>query len=62
MNEIIQILMRRDGITENEAIEMINNCQEEIDYIASHDGTYDEVEEALRYWLGLEPDYLMYFV
>ena len=62
MNEIIQILMRRDGITEEEALEMINSCQEEINYIATHDGSYDEVEDSLKYWLGLEPDYLMYFI
>ncbi len=62
MQEIVEILMRRDGITEEEALEIIRECREDIEYIATHDGSYDEVEEALRYWLGLEPDYLSYFI
>ena len=62
MDELVRILMRRDGISENESLELIGNCQEEIDEILSNGGTYYEAEESLRYWLGLEPDYLDYLL
>ena len=31
MNEIIEILMARDGISKEDAIDVIDNCKEEID-------------------------------
>lgn len=62
MDELVNILMQRDGISESESLELIGNCQEEIDEILNKGGTYYEVEEALRYWLGLEPDYLDYLL
>lgn len=62
MNEIIEILMTRDGISKEEAIDVIDNCKEEIDYILLNNGSYDDAEEALKYWLGLEPDYLDIFL
>lgn len=62
MNEIIEILMARDGISKEDAIDVIDNCKEEIDYILLNNGSYDDAEEALKYWLGLEPDYLDIFL
>ena len=53
--EIKNILMRRDGCTEQEAEDRIAECRllcEE--RLAS--GDYDEVEEILASELGLEPD------
>lgn len=58
MDEIIHILMRRDGITENEAWSLVEECRDEIKDILEHDGTYDQVTNAIEDWLGLEPDYL----
>ena len=62
MEEIINILMRRDGITRREAKEAINECQKEINEVIENGGSLSEVEDAIAYWLGLEPDYLMLFL
>ena len=64
MNEIIEILMRRDQISEEEAWSMVNQCQEELNYIIGAGGPYiyEEAEEFLADYLGLEPDYLIYFL
>lgn len=58
MREIINILMRRDGISENEARNLIENCMLEI-HEAIAAGRYMEAEDIFMDWLGLEPDYLM---
>ena len=63
MKEIVKILMRRDGITEEEAWELIGQCQEEIDILVHSDNVnINDVEDAIACWLGLEPDYLIYFL
>ena len=58
MESIKDILMERDGMTEEEAQEVIQEvvgmCQEAID-----EGNLFEVEEIIAGELGLEPDYLM---
>ena len=57
MEEVIQILMRRDGLTRTEAIAEIDDFREEA-YALMEEGAYDEVEDLLIDYLGLEPDYL----
>ena len=59
--DIMRMLMRRDDISKAEAIRLINSCQAYIDLAIEH-GSYDEAEEALYYWLGIELDYLMIFL
>lgn len=49
MNETIKILMERDGLTEEEAKEQMNECRE-----ALMDGDF----EAIGDYLGLEDDYI----
>ena len=61
MQEIIEILMRRDGISYAEARESYLECQEAITD-AIECGDFLEVEEILRYELGLEPDYIFNFI
>ena len=58
MNEIINILMRRDGISENEARNLIENCMLEI-HEAIAAGRYMEAEDIFMEYLQLEPDYLI---
>ena len=58
MREIINILMRRDGISENEAKNLVEDCMLEI-HEAIAAGRYMEAEDIFMDWLGLEPDYLM---
>ena len=50
--------MRRDGYTKEEAIEIVNDCREEMQE-AIADGDYDLAEDILACDLGLEPDYIM---
>lgn len=57
MEEIISILMRRDGLTRKEAIREIKNFIADARQ-AIEEGREYEVEDILASDLGLEPDYL----
>ena len=57
MNEIIEILMRRDGISQLEAENLVEECREEL-FVAAARGNYQECEDIVYSYLGLEPDYL----
>ena len=58
MNKIVSILMTRDGISENEAQNIVDDCRSEIEDVINMGGGYDEVEDIVKYFLGLEMDYL----
>lgn len=58
MNRVVSILMKRDGYSKEEAIEIINDCREKINE-AIADGDYELAEDILACDLGLEPDYIM---
>lgn len=61
METIIKILMRRDGVTREEAIEMYEDCKSEL--MDAFDGTSGlDPEEVLQEELGLEPDYIFNFI
>lgn len=60
--EIMEILMRRDGISRNEAFNIVQQCQEEINDIVMDGGNIMEAEDVIADYLGLEPDYLVYFL
>ena len=61
MNTIIDILMRRDGVSREEAKEMYLECRSEpMDAIAGTSCL--DPEEVLASELGLEPDYFIYFI
>ena len=61
MNEIIQILMRRDGMTVKEAKQAYLDCKAEIDD-AIMGFNVCEVEDILLSELGLEMDYIFCFI
>ena len=61
MEKIIEILMRRDGVTYDEAKEMYLNCKEELMDALGGTSCLDP-EEVLQYELGLEPDYIFEFI
>lgn len=52
MNAIIEVLMRRDGMSKREAEAELRRVREEFD------PTCDDPEEILDYEFGLEPDYI----
>lgn len=58
MNQVVKILMERDGLTEEEAKAEFRKSRKEI-YEAIHDGAnVDEVEDLVSDLFGLEPDYI----
>ena len=59
METIKEVLIRRDGMTFEEADDMLKEAREEFDRLIE-DGEipYDFCEE----WFGLEPDYLVEFM
>lgn len=61
MQEIIEILMNRDGLTYNDAKEAYLECRGAIIEAIEADEIF-EVEEILRSELGLEPDYIFNFI
>lgn len=52
MNEVVQILMKRDGLTINEAKNLVDEAREEILFY------HDEAEDIMMDMLGLEMDYI----
>jgi len=61
MNKIIEILMERDNLSKEEALSEIKTTWEEIQD-AIIEGDSDQCEDILMSNLGLEPDYLPYFL
>ena len=58
MDSITEVLMRRDGLSEEDAKREVDDFREDIeDSIMS--GDLEDIEDALMNDLGLEPDYLM---
>lgn len=60
--EIIEILMRRDHLTRNEAEQLMDECQHAIDDAIAAEASYYEVCDILADYIGLEPDYIMAFI
>ena len=56
MCKIAEILMKRDGISKNEAEEIVSEAREAI---MDCGGDYEEAENVMYGDLGLEMDYLM---
>lgn len=56
-NNLVELLMRRDHLTREEATEMLFTCKEDLERAVS-DGNYNDVDDIIMDDLGLEPDYL----
>lgn len=54
MNKVVKILMERDGMSEDEAIELVEETREEILACEGSEEAWDVIEDNL----GLEPDYI----
>lgn len=59
---IISILMRRDNMTREEAINIVEETRDEIACAIENGADLDEVEDILADYLMLEPDYLIEFL
>ena len=57
-NRVVKILVKRDHITEEEAIQTVNDCLDEI-HNSLDQGAWWDAEEIFADYTGLEPDYLM---
>jgi len=55
---IKEVLMERDGLEEEEALELIQSATVELMSIVENGGTVVEAEDFIREEFGLEPDYL----
>ena len=56
MNKIVEILMERDGITEEDARALIEETRDEIMC------NPENADEIIQDYLGLEPDFIMYLI
>lgn len=52
------VLKNRDSITENEAINEVNNARESLYNIIENGGSIDDVEDMMMCDYGLEMDYI----
>lgn len=57
--DLVKLIVKRDGISENEAYEICEQCRHDILHAIDKNCEIEEVEDILMDWLGLEPDYLM---
>jgi len=57
VDDIINLISRRDNISYIEAMNAVNECMEEMEN-AVLNANWSEAEDILASYLGLEPDYL----
>jgi len=61
MEELAQMIAKRDNISYNEALAAVRDTAAEME-LAFMNGNLDEVEDILKYNLSLEPDYMDIFI
>lgn len=57
VEDIINLISRRDNISYIEAMNIVNECMEEMEGAVMR-GNWQEAEDIVASYLGLEPDYL----
>lgn len=57
VNDVIALIARRDNISLIEAMNIVHECMEEMENAIAM-GNWQEAEDILASYLGLEPDYL----
>lgn len=58
IEEIVSLIARRDNISIEEALDVVHQCQSELDMIVMGGGSIEDAEDCVAYYLSLEPDYL----
>ena len=61
VEELAQMIAKRDDIGYNEAMAAVKDCAIDMEH-AFYSGSLDEAEDILKDYLGLEPDYLDLFI
>lgn len=56
MNKVVEILMRRDGDSKQEATERVEQTRDELLQLGT--GSFEDSQNIIEENLGLEPDYL----
>jgi len=57
VNDVINLIMHRDNISVLEATNLVSECMEEMEEAVAQ-GYWQEAEDILASYLGLESDYL----
>ena len=57
VNDIINLIARRDNISNLEAMNIVNDCMEEMEGAVMR-GNWQEAEDIVASYLSLEPDFL----
>ena len=60
-NELMRVLMTRDGMTKEQAMEEIQEARAAM-YECIEGGDYEGAEEVLADFFGLEPDYIDFLI
>ncbi len=59
LNDIIELIMRRDNISYNEAAIWVDKCREEMqEIITSEAPSLEALEDCIMDYLSLQPDYI----
>lgn len=58
MTDIVKILMERDNMSQEDAEDLLNEAKDEAQEVLENDGGLDEIEDILKDYFGLEPDYI----
>lgn len=58
MEKIIEILIKRDGISRLEAQNILQDCIIAFKQAIQNQESIEDLEDIVYYYLGLEPDYL----
>ena len=57
--DLVKLIAKRDGISENEAYEICEQCRRDILHAIDKNCGIEEVEDILMDWLSIESDFLM---
>jgi hypothetical protein len=58
MKTIIEVLMERDNMSQEDAEDLLNEAKEEACNIIEEDGSLEDIEQILMDYFSLEPDYI----
>ena len=58
MESIVDVLMRRDGMTREDEEQLVSDCKDDL-YDSIENGDLMYAEDICQSWFGLEPDYMM---